>query len=123
MRRAGLASIQNIAPFSMATMVWIVYPPLMALRQHNGFRRTVSPRSADITSMSGKSKFQTVRDSDLGILADSSSHVRLGLQRRVEHSALAHDLAARSKDLAIPDRLAAQSIGHVLDEQAAHPGM
>jgi len=54
----------------------------------------------------------------LGVLADTRhATVEIG---RVEHPTFAQDLMARSEDLAIADRLAAQGIGHMLDEEAAH---
>jgi hypothetical protein len=41
------------------------------------------------------------------------------LDRRVEHAALAQDLAARSENFAIAERLAAQARGDMLDKQLA----
>ena len=34
-----------MVPFPAASKAWTVYPPLKALRAHNGFYRTVSPRA------------------------------------------------------------------------------
>src|SRR5215831_5967093 len=57
------------------------------------------------------------------MLADAAALIVLGLQRQREHASLAQHLAAGSEHLAIVERLAAQAMGDMLDEETAHPRM